>query len=88
MKKVLKSLLVIVVSLVLILLAVNIFDIPNDYISFTRVVEKVEKRDQNVYFEFYDDYKEQNVHNIYSFYEYGDVKADYVMDNIKTGDFI
>ena len=92
MKKYVRVIVIAVVGFLLVLGALKMFNIPSDsdYISYERIVKNVERKNQNIYFEFVNDYKDESnkTPNIYSFTEYSEVKADYVYDNIKVGDTI
>ncbi len=90
MKKFVLPFVIAIFGFLLTLGALKIFEIPSNYLSYERIVEKVERNNQNLYFEFLEDYKDKEnmIPNKYSFTEYDGVKADYVEDNIKVGDLI
>ncbi len=89
MKK-LYAIIVGIVGMLLVLGAFKLFEIPNDYITYDRIVEKVERNKQNLYFVFKNDYKDEKkkIPVDYSFTQYEGVSADYVEENIKPGDSV
>ncbi len=82
MNKYVKALLIIITGLLLSLGANHIFSIPDNFVTTTKVVEKINHDNQNIYFIF------QNDKITYSFTEFGDVSSEYVLDKITIGDTI
>ncbi len=82
MNKFIKAMIIIILGLLLAIGANNLFSTPNNYVTNTKVVEKINHDNQNIYFNF------QNDKFTYSFTEFGDVSSEYVLDKISIGDTI
>ncbi len=82
MNKYVKALLIIITGLLLSLGVNHIFSIPDNFVTTTKVVEKINHDNQNIYFIF------QNDKITYSFTEFGDISSEYVLDKINIGDTI
>jgi hypothetical protein len=80
MNKFIKLILIIIIGSFLALGANNLFAIPEDYVSSTKIVEKINHQKQNIYFQF------ENDSVNYSFTEFGDVTSEYILENINVGD--
>lgn len=79
MNKFVKAFVIIIIGLLLSLGANNIFSHEENYITNTKVVEKINHNAQNIYFTF------ENDDTIYSFTEFENVTSEYILENINVG---
>ncbi len=84
MNRYIKCMFIAIIGIFICLLFNNMFEIPNDndYVSTMKIIEKIERNEQTIYFTFTDD----DVN--YSFTEYDETSCEYVLGKVKVGDEI